>query len=193
VSRYAVLIAMFVHAATSHADPLTGTLSAPLRKKVQLVYVEKADGKFAPPAEAAVVNQKGNKYLPSVLPLLVGSKVSFRSEDSELHNVFARGPKKVLFNQAQLPAQKFEKAFTEVGAVHLTCNIHKEMSAWVVVLQNPYFAQPDPKTGAFAIEGVPPGTYTVRIWGEKLDEEDAARKFVVTVGKDAPPLIVAVQ
>ena len=96
-----------------------------------------------------------------------------------------------LETQAQLPAKVFEKSFNELGPVHLTCNIHKEMSAWVLVLQNPYFTAPDPKTGEFTITGVPPGAYTVRIWGEKLEEEDAAKKFPITVGEHSEPLNVA--
>src|SRR6185295_14215858 len=49
-------------------------------------------------------------------------------------------------------------------------NIHKEMSAWVVVLQKPYYARPD-KAGNFKIDGLKPGSYTVRIWGEALSDE----------------------
>jgi plastocyanin len=176
------------------AEPLSGTIEdRALRRKTDLVYLEKVEGNFPPPAQKPVVNQRGNTYLPHVVPILVGSTVVFQSEDKELHNVFARGQKSVLFNDAVLPGARFERTFKQLGVVHLTCNIHKEMSAFVVVLQNPYFARIDPKSGEFLIQGIPPGKYTLRIWGEGLSEEQNARSFPVTVEKSGTPLKLAVK
>ena len=191
MNRY-LIPAILTLASAAAAEPLTGTIAdASLRRSVELVYVEKVEGSFPPPATALQVNQKHNVYLPRLLPVVIGTKVVFRSEDPELHNVFARSGTKVLFNQGQPPNQVFEKTFTQTGFVHLTCNIHKEMSAWVLVLQNPFYATPDPKTGAFKIDGVPPGTYALRVWGEKLDGDVAARKFPVLVGSGAPSAQIA--
>jgi polysaccharide lyase family 4-like protein len=92
-----------------------------------------------------------------------------------------------------LPQGHFERVFNKPGVVHLTCNIHKEMSAYVVVLQNPYYAQIDRSTGQFLINNVPPGKYTLRIWGEQLSDEQNARAFPVTVEKGTPPLKVALR
>jgi plastocyanin len=171
------------------AAEVTGTISDPaLRRKVQYVYVEKVDGKFTPPAEPLVVNQKGNVYLPHTLGMVAGTKVKFISEDPELHNVFARNGKKVSFNEAQPPGRTFDRAMNEPGFVHLSCNIHKEMSAWLLVFQNPFFTQPDPKTGEFTINGLPEGQHTIRIWGEKLSDEQKNLKFPATAGA---PLKVA--
>lgn len=191
MNRYLIL-AILTLASAAVAEPLTGTVAGPsLRRNVELVYLEKVEGTFPPATTPPEVNQKHNVYLPRLLPIVVGTKVVFRSEDSELHNVFARSGAKVLFNQGQPANQVFEKTFAQTGFVHLTCNIHKEMSAWVVVLQNPFYATPDPKTGAFKIEGVPPGNYTLRLWGEKLDSGVAAKKFPVQVGAGAPPAQIA--
>lgn len=175
------------------AQPLVGTLDPSLRRNVQLVYVEKAAGNFPAPAKPAEINQRNNVFFPHLLPVLVGSKVVFQSEDAELHNVFARSGPKVLFNQGQPPKQVFDKTFSQPGFVHLTCNIHKEMSAWVLVMENPYFTVPDLKTGGFKIEGLPGGSYTVRLWGEKLEPDVAAKKFTVTVGAGAAPIQVAIR
>jgi plastocyanin len=176
------LLAAAGFVATARGETLTGALEEPaIRRKAELVYLEKVEGTFAPPADPVVVNQRNNVYVPHLVTVLAGTKVTFLSEDSELHNVYARQGKDVLFNQAQLPKMKFEKTFAKPGPIHLTCNVHKEMSAWVVVLQNPFSAKPDPKTGAYVIEGVPPGSYTLRVWGEGLKEEELARKYPVAV------------
>lgn len=169
-------------AAAPKAEDLTGTISAGLRRKVELVYVEKVPGRFAPPAQPAVMNQVKNTYSPRLLPVLVGTTVSFQSEDPELHNVFGRGEKKVLFNQGIPPKAQAAVKMTELGVVKLSCNIHREMTAFIPVLQNPYFTQPDQKSGTFTIKGVPAGSYTLRLWGEKLTDEEKARAYPVTVG-----------
>jgi len=176
-----IAVSLLVAAAGgASAQSLTGKLEDPgLRRKVQLVYIEKVDAKVAAPKTPAVITQHGNVYLPHVLPVVVGTQVVFKSEDPELHNVFARGDKKVLFNDAVLPKmQSAPKTFSEAGVVHLTCNVHKEMSAYVIVLQNNFFAVPE-KDGTYTISGLPPGTYTVRVWGESLSPEQLQTTFQV--------------
>lgn len=166
----------------AYAETLNGSIDDPgLRRKTTLVYVESVPGKFTPPATAAVMNQIGNTYQPRVLPVIAGQKIEFQSQDPELHNVYARAGKNVLFNQAVLPKNKFDKTIADPGVVHLSCNIHKEMSADIVVLQNPFFAVPD-KSGKFTIDGIPAGSYTLRIFGPELNDEQKAKKFPVTVG-----------
>jgi hypothetical protein len=104
----------------------------------------------------------------------------------ELHNVFGRGDKKVLFNQGVPPGASATVKMTEPGVVKLSCNIHREMTAFIPVLQNPFFTQPDQKTGAFTIKAVPAGEYQLRLWGEKLTDEEKARTYPVTVGGAKP-------
>jgi plastocyanin len=168
---------------TAFAAPLKGRIEDPaLRRKAQVVYVEKVAQPSTPPAAPVFMNQQGIKYLPHILPVVVGTKVIFKSADPELHNVYARGTKKVLFNDAVLPnMQSQPKAFDALGPVHLTCNVHKEMSAWILVLENSFFAVPE-KDGSFTIDGLPPGTYTVRVWGEELSDVEKAKTMTFIVG-----------
>ena len=174
---------LLLAAGAAHADSFKGHLDDPsVRRKAQLVYVEKMEPAGAPPAAPVFMNQQGIKYVPHVLPVVAGTKVIFKSADPELHNVYARGARKVLFNDAVLPnMQSQPKAFTDLGQVHLTCNVHKEVSAWIIVLQNPYFAVPE-KDGTFTINGLPRGSYTLRVWGEELSDEQKAKTIAITVG-----------
>ena len=141
---FVLLACLALGATAAGAATLSGTLEdRGLRKKTQLVYIEKVPGKWPPASAPVVMNQHNNTYLPHLLPVLAGTTVIFTSLDPELHNVFARGGKKTLFNQAVLTNQKFQKVFAEAGlVVHLSCNIHKEMSADIVVLQNPFWVVP---------------------------------------------------
>ena len=184
--RALVFLLTLAAAASASAETLTGKIEDPsLRRKATLVYLETAPGTFPPPADAAVMNQRGNTYLPRLLPVLLGTKVEFRSSDPELHNVNARASKKQLFNQAVLPHQMFAKKMELLGVVHLSCNVHKEMSADILVLQNPFFARPDAQ-GAFTIASVPAGNYALRVFGPELSDEQRARVFKISVGGKTP-------
>jgi plastocyanin len=177
-------------ATTARAATVTGQIDDPsLRRKTTLVYLEGVSGKFAPPSKAATMNQVRNTYSPHVLAVVAGQKVEFKSEDPELHNVYARAAKTTLFNQAVLPHKSFEKTFDKPGIVHLSCNVHREMSADILVLTNPFFAQPD-SSGKFTIANVPEGKYTLRIFGDQLNDEQKAKTFTVTAGS-APVKVAA--
>ena len=178
----AVVALPLAAAAAPKAEDLTGTIAPGLRRKVELVYVEKVPGKFPAPAQPVVMNQVRNTYSPRLLPVLAGTAVLFKSEDPELHNVFGRAEKKVLFNQGVPPKTSATVKMNDLGVVKLSCNIHREMTAFIPVLQNPYFTQPDQKTGTFTIKALPAGTYQLRVWGEKLTDEEKARAYPVTVG-----------
>jgi len=62
------------------------------------------------------------------------------------------------------------------------CDIHSQMTAFVVVLDNPFFVQPD-EDGSFKIDRVPPGTYTLKVWHERLTAPE--QKITVTAGGTA--------
>lgn len=190
--RTLLLLCALAPTPAARADTLTGTIEDPaLRRAVDLVYIERIEGPLPPPAEVTIT-QRGLTFLPHVVPVVVGTRVVFKSEDPELHNVFARGLQRALFNQSVMPNEPFSRVFRELGPVHLTCNIHKEMSAWVVVLQNPFYARPD-KEGRFTLAGIPRGPYTVRIWGEALENADAERRFPIVLGPKATSLRIGPQ
>jgi hypothetical protein len=72
--------------------------------------------------------------------------------------------------------------FDSLGEIPLLCNVHAEMAGFIIVLQNPYYVLTD-KSGNFEIKGVPPGTYKLKVWHEKLKE--TSRSVTVEAGKAA--------
>src|SRR5262249_32725209 len=171
-------------AAADQTGTLQGTVEG-LGKGPFVVYVDQIAGaKFPAQDPPPVMGQKGNTYIPHILPMVVGSKIELRSSDPELHNVYAwaQALGRVAFNIAIPP--NFPPTYqqlNQVGVIKLTCNVHKEMLAFILVLQNPFFAQTGKLQTDFTIDQIPAGTRDVRVWGEKLGPEDLGRKYSVEI------------
>jgi plastocyanin len=113
------------------------------------------------------ISQKGAMFSPHVLPVLVGTTVEWPNNDDILHNVFSFSEPKPfdlgLYKSPEVKRVTFEKP----GRVDVYCSIHTRMSCVVLVLQNPYFAVTSER-GVYTIRDVPPGTYKVKAWHERL-------------------------
>ena len=131
-----------------------------------VVYIQKILGKtFPPPREPAIMDQVNIAFTPHVLPILAGTRVVFPNNDEIRHNVFSPDAKFTL-GTYQKGASKFQ-VFNTPGVVTLLCNVHAEMSAYVIVTETPYFAVTDSR-GYFEIKDVPAGRYTITAWSERL-------------------------
>lgn len=128
------------------------------------------DGGGAKPAPAAaVLNQKNLTFVPHVLAVMAPATVEFKNGDAVMHNVHAECLANRPFNLAQLAGKRSKVTFTEPEIIQTQCEVHSQMRAWIVVLDNPYFTQPE-KDGHFEIRGVPPGHYTLHAWHETYQD-----------------------
>lgn len=147
-----------------------------------VVYLEGAGIKkeYPPPQELSLLDQKNLVFLPRVLPILKGTTVNFLNSDDVQHNIFAPG-KVEKFNLGTWGKDgNIERVFNKSGEVIILCNVHSEMVAYIIILENPYFFKTD-KDGHFKIENVPPGDYQLKIWAEKM--KLAPQKITVTGGE----------
>jgi plastocyanin len=152
------------------AGVISGTVSP--GKAGSVVYIETVAGKtFPAPAKPVVMDQKALLFQPHVMVVQLGATVEFLNSDKVQHNIFwpaISGNKKLSHNMGTWPTGE-ERAFKfdTVGVVPLLCNVHPEMSGYIIVSPTPYFALAD-ASGNFKIEGVPDGTYTVSAWHEGM-------------------------
>ena len=134
------------------------------------VYVDIIpDRKFDAPSQHVVVDQKKMEFVPSVVVVLQGTTVDFTNSDPVGHNVYwpsISGNKKLTHNLGTWPkGEKKSFQFSDLGVAPLLCNVHPEMSGYVVVVATPYFAVTD-KDGNYEIKNVPVGKYTLKTWSE---------------------------
>lgn len=161
----AILIGLAV---ASSAGTISGQVSGVAGPSV--VYVDTISGKtFPAPAQHPVIDQKGLVFQPHLTAVQVGTTVDFLNSDSVAHNVFwtsIGGNKKLNHNLGTWPkGDRKSFKFDTPGAVPILCNVHPEMSAYLVVVPTPYFATSD-QAGNYKIENVPDGSYTLIGWHE---------------------------
>ncbi len=123
------------------------------------------------------IAQKSAIFSPHVLPVMVGTKVEWPNEDTIYHNVFSTSDAKS-FDLDLYKGNPPEKrvTFDKLGRADVFCSIHANMHCVVLVLENPYFASTD-ENGNYTILNVPPGTYTLKAWHERLPADE--REVVV--------------
>ena len=140
-----------------------------------------AKGAPLTPAKDVKFDQKNCDYTPHVLAFAAGSTVAIINSDGILHSVRTESKRNPALDMAQ-PAFKrvmvVPVKYPELIAV--SCDAHNWMHGWWFVAGNPYYAVTD-AGGNFTIKDVPPGTYTLEVWQEKLGTE--TRKVTIEPGK----------
>jgi plastocyanin len=167
-----------------YADPGTGSIP-PAQSRDRLaeelknvvIYLE-GDSTTLPPSPERLeryrhgaMAQRGERFVPHILPVLRGAVVQFPNEDNVYHNVFslssAAAPNGKGFDLGRYPKGSSKAwTFDVPGTVQVFCHIHSDMSAFVLVLPNPYFASPA-DDHRYAIDDVPEGDYNILGWHER--------------------------
>lgn len=136
-------------------------------KNVVVYLSDIKSGKAMATPHQMVLNQSGCRYVPRMSVVAPGSELLIQSSDPVLHNIHSYREGTTLFNVAVPPSQAFpiHKKLDKPGGIKLRCDVHNFMRAAIFVASNPYYAVTD-EEGKFAIDDVPPGTYTINIWHE---------------------------
>ena len=153
---------------TAWAGSISGKVTG--MKGHSVVYVATIAGKtFPAPKEHPVIDQKGLLFAPHIMAVQQGTTVEFLNSDNVQHNVFwpdVGNDKKAGHNMRTWPkGEKRPFTFDKPGVVPVFCNVHPEMSAYVIVSPTPYFAETD-DSGSYKVKDVPDGAYTVVVWHE---------------------------
>jgi plastocyanin len=141
-----------------------------------VVWVE--GPRVTPTPSRATINMKKKRFEPSVVVVPVGGEVAFPNMDPILHNAFSVSGENRFDLELYKKPESRSHVFQHPGIVRVYCNIHPQMSAFVVVRDNPYWARVG-KGGRFTIEGVPAGKWVVAAWHPRAADV-VAQDVVVT-------------
>lgn len=127
----------------------------------------------------AVMDQKNRMFIPHVLAVQTGTSVHFPNSDDIRHHVYSFSPAKPF----QLPLYKGMPAnpevFDKAGVVTLGCNIHDQMTAFIIIVDTPYF-ETTGANGRASLREVTPGRYTLRVWYPDMRNEPKSQSINVT-------------
>jgi len=161
-----IIFALMIGSATlSHGGTLKGKIdvSGKVNPENVVVYVEGIKGDFKAPSKRPQMNHVNLQFKPLILPILKGTTVDFPNSDPVFHSGFsisAANPFDLgLYGQGM---EKFVH-FGNSGTDELFCHIHSHMHAYVLSLDNPYFASVN-KDGSYTITDIPEGSYNVTAW-----------------------------
>lgn len=150
------------------------------------VYVEKGlEGKtFEAPTTPVIIDQRGCWFRPRVLGIQVGQPLQVVNSDPVTHNIHPMAAMNREWNHSMGPGDDpITRKFTKPEImIPVKCNIHSWMHAYIGVLDHPYFATTG-EDGSFTLPNLPPGTYTVAVWQEKLGT--LRQQITVTSGQNS--------
>jgi len=169
--------AAHVMAETVYPHGAITAMDMPADPPVAVVYAEPSDDatraaviafRAASKPADATVTQKDLRFIPALLPVLVGASVSFPNEDDIYHNVFSySAPKPFDLGRYRKGESPGKVTFDKPGTVKVYCEIHDHMRCTILVLDTPFFTTTDP-AGHYHLAGLLPGNYTLTVWvGDK--------------------------
>jgi plastocyanin len=168
--------------------PQKGSLSGTIKVEggagaIGVVTLEPAGKKWKKrtPKER-VVEQRDRKFLPRVLAIPVGSKVLFPNFDNIYHNVFSTSNARKFDLGIYKNGEAREVVFDSEGIVRLGCNLHADMSAYIVVVAAPHYAITD-TSGNFKFKSLKPGKYVLKAWSER-SLEPVTQEIVIKAGEN---------
>lgn len=161
--------------AALHAGPLPlDDIVADAQGRVQWAFVYLKKGlegrRYPPPESPVVIDQRGCRYEPHVVGLVAGQRLKVTNSDNLLHNVHGLPFANREWNWGQ-PTRGAENEIVLQAPevmIRMKCDIHPWMSAWIGVLEHPFFAVTGPD-GGFSIEGLPEGRYVFEVWHEAFE------------------------
>jgi len=146
-----------------------------------VVFLESREAAAAVrPAREAAIAQVDKQFSPRVTVVTVGTPVDFPNRDKVRHHVYSFSPAKTFELKLYAGTPANPVIFDRVGVAVLGCNIHDHMTAWVVVVDTPYYTRTT-AGGQATLDGVPAGNYRLRAWHADLPVGTPASDQPITV------------
>jgi plastocyanin len=133
-------------------------------------------------AGSPTIDQKACRFIPHIAMIPQGSSIELLNSDDVMHNLHSWSMKNTAFNEGVSGHGSISKTFEFAETIKVTCDVHKWMTSWLIVQENPYYVITD-ENGKYKLEGVPAGTYTVQAWQESLGK--TTQEVTVAAGGEA--------
>jgi plastocyanin len=169
------------HPSAVFAEEVMTDSKGDLQNVIVFVSEGLGDRTFDAPTEPVVVEQKGCMYMPHVLAVRANQTLHLVNDDFTSHNIHPTPANNREWNKVELPGSTMDETFSRPEiAIPVKCNIHPWMRGYIAVFKHPYFIVTG-KNGSFDLTNLPPGTYMIEAWHEKLGT--ATQKITIGAGE----------
>ena len=150
-----------------------------------VVYISAgAPDESSSPSQPVTVVQKGCRFAPHVVVMQTGQAVQMINEDSTAHNIHPLASNNREWNKAEPPGTApLSESFARPEFISVKCNIHPWMHAYFAVLKTSHYAVTG-DNGAFSLDNLPPGKYTITAWHETLGSQ--TQEVTITGNETVP-------
>ena len=156
------------HPTGATAEEILTDSNGGLQNVIVFISAGLADRTFDPPKDAATIEQNGCMYQPHVIAIEVNQKLKVVNSDTTTHTIHVLPVNNPPWDKPQPPGPPIEVTFPQQEvAIPVKCDLHPWMRGYIAVFKHPYFAVTG-QNGSFEIKNLPPGTYTIQAWHEKL-------------------------
>jgi plastocyanin len=193
IAALLTLLALIVASAAVKAQARSGPVEAVVTDErgkpvADAVVTLTSLGTPAPvtPRVMVVMDQHDKEFVPHVLPVYIGTPVSFPNRDNIRHHVYSFSSPKKFELPLYIGTPAAPILFDKPGVVALGCNIHDWMLAYIYVVTTPYFAK-TAADGKARLDGLAPGPYEARVWQARMrgDTEKTAKPVTLAAGEPA--------
>ena len=126
----------------------------------------------------AVMDQRHKQFVPFVLPITAGTRVSFPNSDQIRHQVYSFSPSHPFEIKLYRGRPPHPIEFDKTGIVVLGCNIHDNMLAYIYVTRRPVFGKTN-RAGELTLESGA-SVHTIEVWHPALSI-DAQKQLSVSL------------
>jgi plastocyanin len=158
---------LFLTVTNQHGEVISKAVAA-------LVPTQATDFTAVPPA---IMDQRDNMFVPSVLAIRVNTLVRFPNSDDVRHHVYSFSPAKKFELRLYHGMTAEPVLFDQPGTVVLGCNIHDSMVAYIYVVETDFFALSD-KQGNIQLNA-PAGEYQLQMYHPQMQENFPASRIVL--------------
>lgn len=142
-------------------------------------------------ADRVEIEQQNQTFNPPVTVLRVGGAVSFTNREPKImHQIYSQSEAKKFEIALHKPGNTASITFDQPGVVVIGCNIHDSMSAFIFVVETPWFAK-SAAGGEARITGLPPGRYRATLQHPRLEKPEV--RELTLPAASAPVITLAIK
>jgi hypothetical protein len=149
-----------------------------------VVYATPLSGNLPAKPQPAIIAHQDQQFVPFVTAVQTGALINLPNRDSVKHHAYSFSPAKKFELPLYAGTPEAPLRFDQPGIVTIGCNIHDWMTAYVCIVETPFFAITG-GDGRAQLRGLPPGSYRVEVWQPRLKSQPTANAQQIAVGTGA--------